>query len=150
MLNIAHMDYEVDKIQNVVYPAAEKLGFKLLYSFDTVYDWTPADIVSLVAATARSNATYLWNGKPLISSFSPSRDGYGNQFWQDVKSGLQGQGVDVALAPALIHTGAEKLKTDFPVVDGITNWWAWPSDTANSEHLMGRRFRVVETNSGNG
>lgn len=131
VLNIAHMDYEVEKIQKVVYPAAEARGFKLLYSIDTVWEWTPADIVTLVAATAKSNATYLWDGKPLLSSFSP-RDGNGNQFWADVKSGLQAQGVDVVLAPALTEVNAQQLASDFPSADGFANWWAWPSDTPNS------------------
>ncbi|KAH7105054.1 glycosyl hydrolase family 71-domain-containing protein [Auriculariales sp. MPI-PUGE-AT-0066] len=132
VLNIAKMDYEVEKIQNVVYPAAERLGFKLLYSIDTGYDWTTGDIVTLVSATAKSNATYLWDGKPLLSSFSPSRDGYGDSFWADVKSGLKSGGVDVVLAPALIHVGAEQLKSEWQSPDGFMNWWAWPSDTADN------------------
>ncbi|EJD34565.1 hypothetical protein AURDEDRAFT_117617 [Auricularia subglabra TFB-10046 SS5] len=130
-MNIAAMDYEVDKIK-MAYPIAEQLGFQLLYSFDTSYDWQAGDIVSLVAATANSSATYKWNGRPVISSFSPSGDPRGEDFWGGIKKALADQGVDAVLAPGLIKfrdpAKTQEFLDSFPSVEGFFNWWSWPED----------------------
>lgn len=84
-------------------------------------------IVSLVAAHANSTASYLWNNKILVSTFSGENQGPDQ--WAFMKSQLASQGIQVSFAPAFIsYRHADQFNgmlSSFPAVDGFFNWWAW-------------------------
>ncbi|KAF7978719.1 hypothetical protein HWV62_45005 [Athelia sp. TMB] len=130
-LNIATEtpNYEIGKMADA-YTAAEALGFKLWISFDMSYDWAEADMVSLVSTHAASSASYQWNGKPLVSTYSG--ESQGDSFWSSFKSTLSSSGIDIVLAPAFTSyrdpSDASSLLSTFASIDGFFNWWSWPAD----------------------
>ncbi|EJD55044.1 glycoside hydrolase family 71 protein [Auricularia subglabra TFB-10046 SS5] len=129
-MNIAHYDYEVDQA-NTAWQVAEQLGFKLFWSFDLAGgSMSMQQIISLVAAHAKSPASYLWKGKVLVSTFYGENQGPDQ--WAYMKSQLANQDVQVSFAPAFItYRHANQVNTmlqSFPAVDGFFNWWAWPED----------------------
>ena len=82
-----NQDRYVTRIEDASAVAATNES-KLIYSFDMSY--TPA---------ACAIAAYIWNGDVLVSSYGG--EGYGSNFFAELKSVLAGDGVTISLSPAL-------------------------------------------------
>lgn len=80
--------------------------FKLVYSFDMSYTpaacaigWNTTFMATMISRYANSAAAYIWNGDVLVSSYGG--EGYGDDFFAELKSVLAGQGVSISLSPGL-------------------------------------------------
>jgi glucan endo-1,3-alpha-glucosidase len=122
-LNIAAKDYEFDRLPDA-FAAAEAADFKLFYSFDMTYDWNDADIIEVIKSHVDSPATFKWNDAVLVSTYFGGNKG--NDFWNNIKTQLSGQGVEISLAPAFTEytdaAQAQELASTFPAIDGFFNW----------------------------
>jgi len=131
-LNTAGNSYEPDQIASA-YSVAEPLGFKFFFSFDFSNGWDVASMASLISAHASSQSTFKWGNDVLVSSFNG--EAMGDTFWEDLKTSLSSQGVSISLAPAFTSyrdpSLAQTLLSNFPSIDGFTNWWSWPQDNGN-------------------
>ncbi|KAL0955994.1 hypothetical protein HGRIS_002171 [Hohenbuehelia grisea] len=132
VLNTAGNSYEPDQISNA-YSVAEPIGFQFFYSFDFAFNWGADAIVNQIAAHASSGSTFKWNEKVLVSTFNGQDKG--DAFWAGVKSTLASRGIQISFAPAFTSfrdpAQANSLLSQFPSIDGFTNWWSWPQDNGN-------------------
>ncbi|KAF8317382.1 glycoside hydrolase family 71 protein [Clavulina sp. PMI_390] len=132
-LNLNGNDYEIDRLADAYAAAISHGSFQFFYSFDMSYSWDAGTIATIVEKYATSSATYTWNGKVLVSTYSG--ESYGDSFWNSVKSTLSSAGVSVSFAPAFTSyrdpSLASQLLSDFSSVDGFFNWWSWPADNGN-------------------
>ena len=64
-----------------------------------VYGWNTTFMSTMIKNHATSPSAYLWGGAVLVSTYAG--EGYGNQFFADLKSELASEGVTISLAPAL-------------------------------------------------
>ncbi|KAK1049053.1 hypothetical protein LTR74_017403 [Friedmanniomyces endolithicus] len=123
-----NQDRYVARIEDASAVAATN-EFKLIYSFDMSY--TPA---------ACAIAAYIWNGDVLVSSYGG--EGYGSNFFAELKSVLAGDGVTISLSPALTTYSltaqgagsdangvATSILANQTAIDGCLNWQTWPADT---------------------
>jgi glucan endo-1,3-alpha-glucosidase len=132
VLNTAGNSYEPSQIATA-YSVAAGTNFSFFYSFDFAHAWDVSSMASLVSAHASSANTFKWKNAVLVSSFSGEANG--NSFWSSLKSTLSSQGISISLAPAFISYRdpgqASTLLSNFPSIDGFTNWWSWPQDNGN-------------------
>lgn len=91
--------------------------FKLIYSFDMSYTpaacsigWNTTFMATMISKYAKSPAAYIWNGDVLVSSYGG--EGYGNEFFVELKSVLAGEGVTISLSPALTTYSWEAQSAD--------------------------------------
>ncbi len=131
-LNMNANDYEASKLVDA-YAAAETFSnpdFKLFISFDMSYSWSITDMVSIVAAHAKSPAQFKWDDKVLVSTYAGDTGVYANDgFWSEFKNDLANDGISISLAPAFTTYrdpgAAGKLLNTYPSIDGFMNWWCW-------------------------
>jgi len=100
-----NQDWYVARIEDAFAVAATN-DFKLIYSFDMSYTptacaigWNTTFMATMISKYANSPAAYIWNGDVLVSSYGG--EGYGNNFFAELKSVLAGEGVTISLSPAL-------------------------------------------------
>ncbi|KAK3117339.1 hypothetical protein LTR53_001390 [Teratosphaeriaceae sp. CCFEE 6253] len=119
------------------FAVAAGTGFKLIHSFDMsytaascTYPWNATYMASMITKYASNPAAYLWNGDMLVSTYAG--EGYGNSFFQSLKSTVAAQGVNISLAPALTgysntaqntdpNTVAQGMLNDYTSIDGYLN-----------------------------
>lgn len=101
------------------FAAAESAGFHLFLSFDYAGagPFEKSDVIAIIDKFKSSSAYYMYNGKPLVSTF----EGPGNAAdWKDIKSKT-----GCFFIPSWSSLGAkEALKLGTP--DGLFSWAAWP------------------------
>ncbi|KAL4886329.1 glycosyl hydrolase family 71-domain-containing protein [Aspergillus karnatakaensis] len=132
-LNIAPQDDYTDRALQTAYDAAERVGgFSLFLSFD--YEsggpWPSDRVITTINAYKNRAAQYLYNGKPLVSTFEgvgSSRD------WTYIKDAT-----DCIFIPDWTSLAPSGLHTVHDVVDGHFSWDAWPvgaqeKDTSSDE-----------------
>ncbi|KAK3669724.1 hypothetical protein LTR78_010407 [Recurvomyces mirabilis] len=137
-------DWYVARIEDAFAVAATN-EFKLIYSFDMSYTpaacsigWNTTFMATMISKYAKSPAAYIWNGDVLVSSYGG--EGYGNEFFAELKSVLAGEGVTISLSPALTTYSLKAQSADpngvatgmlanYTAIDGYLNWQAWPADT---------------------
>lgn len=56
-------------------------------------------MATMIAKYAKHRASYYWNGDMLVSTYAG--DGYGNNFFEQLKEVLHQQHISISLAPAL-------------------------------------------------
>lgn len=136
-------DWQVSRI-NDAFTVASAMNFKLIYSFDMGYTnsgcasqsppgsgWNQTFMASMITKYASNSALYRWNGNILVSTYGG--EGYGNTFFQGLKSMLSGTcSCSISLVPALTSysmnaqnqnpsTVASGMVNDYPTADGFLN-----------------------------
>ena len=122
---------------NDAFEAAEKTGFKLMFSFDMSYTecdtfWNMTYMTDVITDHAGSSAALRWNTNLLVSTYGGDKnDAYGNDFFQDLKDSCKSAGHPITLAPALVSyaqaaqytptESADKMVSDYPSIDGYFN-----------------------------
>ncbi|THY74569.1 glycoside hydrolase [Aureobasidium pullulans] len=155
--------WQVDRIDDA-FQAAEKTGFKLMFSFDMSYTtcnkfWNTTFMTDMITKHAGSSAAMRWNTNILVSTYAGDKnDAYGNQFFQDLKESCKGAGHPITLAPALVsyaqaaqtspEKSAAKMMSDYPAIDGYFNWQAWPLMEANMTCTADKAFKAALTKNG--
>ncbi|KAL2863498.1 glycosyl hydrolase family 71-domain-containing protein [Aspergillus lucknowensis] len=145
-LNIAPQDDYTDRVLHTAYEAAEKIGnFSLFISFD--YEsggpWPPDRVISTINTFKNREAQYLYNGKPLVSTFEGVES---SGDWLYIKSATGCMFIPdwTSLAPSGLHTV-------YDTIDGAFSWDAWPvgarekntsSDEAWIEALAGKPYMM--------
>jgi len=129
-LNTDDDDVYWSQIQTA-YSVAASVGFKLFISLDMTTDFTTVgSIVSRIASVANLPAQYKYNGRPFLSSFlgesSPLDAGSASAAWTNVKNGLASQGINIFFVPCFPIDAGSAFQ-QFPSLDGIFTWAAWPS-----------------------
>jgi len=121
------------------YAAAAGTGFKLFLSLDQSFQWTSADIISIISQTANLPAQFKYNGKPFVSTFLGQSQTLGysdiNTAWNAIKSSLSSSGINIFFVP-FWPLNPSNIFSTYPVLDGIFTWAAWPSPNAGSSSLL--------------
>ncbi|TMW67384.1 hypothetical protein Poli38472_012500 [Pythium oligandrum] len=129
-LNIGNNDPNNDKIINNAFDAADKVGFKIFFSFDyaTHGAFPPATVIDLINRYKGRPSYYLLDGRPYVSTFEGP--GSAND-WISIKGAT-----NCYFVPDWSSLGPEGIKAHLDKIDGAFNWNAWP-DGPNSLHTDG-------------
>lgn len=136
-LNIGPDSWQADQV-NDAYEAAASLNsanpsqtaFKLFLSFDLSFNWTAANIVSLLQTCHGHPNQFVYNGGDLLSTISGETVLFGqdnlNDAWQiEIKDVLAEDGIDIYFVPSWMSLSADTVFSQYPVIDGLFSWAAW-------------------------
>lgn len=135
-LNIAPQDDYTDRVLQVAYDAAERVGnFSLFLSFDYLSGgpWPADRVVKTINAFKDRPAQFYFRGKPLVSTF----EGAGNTGdWPNIKAAT-----GCMFIPCWTSLGPTGIVDVLDIIDGAFSWDAWPvgardKDTASDEAWM--------------
>ncbi|KAL4793362.1 glycosyl hydrolase family 71-domain-containing protein [Aspergillus venezuelensis] len=145
-LNIAPQDDYTDRVLQIAYDVAERVGnFSLFLSFD--YEsggpWPIDRVIATINTYKDRPSQYLYKGQPLVSTF----EGVGSaDDWPAIKSAT-----GCAFIPDWTSLSPAGLRSVYNVVDGAFSWDAWPvgaqekdtwSDRAWIDALAGKPFMM--------
>jgi hypothetical protein len=122
VLNIAHGEVANAAQVGNAFSAANKEGFKLLFSFDYAGGdggWPKDDVRTLLKQYASDGAYYKRDNQPVVSTFEgPGAAGD----WSSIKPEF-----GIYFIPNWSSLGAQGALNAAPgVLDGLFNWAAWP------------------------
>ena len=123
-LNIAFNQQVNDAAIPMAFEAAGVVNFKLFFSLDYAGNgaWPQDTVQKLVSAWSSHQAYFLYNSKPLVSTF----EGPGSMDdWQTLKTSL-----NCFFIPDWSSLGAKVAATP-GIADGLFSWDAWPKGTQN-------------------
>ncbi|KAK4703949.1 glucan endo-1,3-alpha-glucosidase, partial [Phenoliferia sp. Uapishka_3] len=137
-LNVGHDASDPTQLA-LAYSAAESVGgFKLFISLDmsyaSLFGSSDQIIAEYIAPFAGRSGQFLYNGKPLLSTFSGESganllEGNAdiNAAWSTLKSKASAQGFNIFFMPFWTGLDGNTAVSSHPVVDGIGQWLAWPT-----------------------
>ncbi|KAK5713814.1 hypothetical protein LTR17_017440 [Elasticomyces elasticus] len=129
-------DWYVNRIDDAFTTLAAN-NFKLVHSFDMSYTasacsigWNTTFMASMISRYATNSAAYLWDNDLLVSTYAG--EGYGNDFFLELKSVLNSEGLPITLSPALTTYSVTAqtqdptstfngMLTDYSALDGFLN-----------------------------
>ncbi|KAK4107593.1 carbohydrate-binding module family 24 protein [Canariomyces notabilis] len=120
-LNIANEASVVRPLLDKAFWVANKLGFKLFFSFDYagLGPFEKQTVIDLCNDYCNNGAYYRTDGKPLLSTFEGPDQA---DDWHDIKAATGG-----LFIPDWSSKGAKAaLELSNGVADGLFNWAAWP------------------------
>lgn len=121
---MAWLDPINDVALPLAFPAAQKLGFKLFFSFDYAANksWNAGEIVELLTTYGTDPAYYYRGDQPLASTFEGPENG---PDWTEIR-----EATGCFFIPDWSSKGA-KLALEAGPADGLLNWAAWPAGANN-------------------
>jgi len=137
------LSWQASRIDDA-YRIAEKVGFKIVHSFDMSWAackenayWNTTYMAEVLKKHADNEASYRWKGDMLVTTYGGDRvHQYGDSFFEDLKAKMRLLKNPISLTPALTKYAEEaqtstedavrRMIEDFPSADGYFNWQAWP------------------------
>ncbi|KAF7182431.1 hypothetical protein CNMCM7691_002001 [Aspergillus felis] len=135
-LNIAPQDDYTDRVLQVAYDTAERVGnFSLFLSFDYLSGgpWPADRVIKTINAFKDRPAQFYFRDKPLVSTF----EGVGNTGdWPNIRAAT-----GCMFIPCWTSLGPTGILGVLDIIDGAFSWDAWPvgaqdKDTASDEEWM--------------
>ncbi|KAK5709244.1 hypothetical protein LTR17_019969 [Elasticomyces elasticus] len=120
--------------------------------------WNTTFMASMISRYATNSAAYLWDNDLLVSTYAG--EGYGNDFFLELKSVLNSEGLPIKLSPALTTYSVTAqtqdptstfngMLADYSALDGFLNWQAWPADIdTNLTATVDVDFKAALDNAG--
>jgi glucan endo-1,3-alpha-glucosidase len=153
-LNVGLDSWTDDRV-SLAYAAAESVGntFKVFLSFDMSFYNSAGAIISLIKATAKSSAQYIYNNQVFVSTFGGASVAMGyssaDAAWANIKSTLSSQGINIFFV-ANFEVDAYTIFSTFPHIDGALSWGAWPNPTGDASSLTpGDKVYMQSANAAN-
>ncbi|KAK4703806.1 glucan endo-1,3-alpha-glucosidase, partial [Phenoliferia sp. Uapishka_3] len=133
-LNCGHDSSDPTQL-GYAYSAAEAIGgFKVFVSYASLFGSSDNIISQYIAPFAGRSGQFLYNGMPLLSTFSGEVSGTYlegnssiNAAWTTLKSKASAQGFNIFFLPFWTGLDASSAVSTHPVVDGIGQWLSWSS-----------------------
>lgn len=149
-MNIGATDsYTNTQLTNAYTAAVTVGGFYMFLSFDYLTEgaWSPSAAQAAISAYATYSSQYLFDGKPLVSTFEGTYSGSTNiDGWAQIKAAT-----NCFLMPAWSSIGAPGITANYDVMDGSFSWNAWAdgpneldttSDNAYISALAGKPYMM--------
>ncbi|OHW95291.1 alpha-glucanase [Colletotrichum incanum] len=119
-LNMAYGEVTNVRSVDMMFEAAQKAGFKLIFSFDYAGQgpWPQQDVIDMLNIYVDSPAYFRHStGQPLVSTFEGPKQ---SEDWVDIK-----KQTNAFFMPSWSSLGAKRAMKK-GVADGLFSWGAWP------------------------
>lgn len=143
-LNLAYNFPTNNRSVSNAFQAANKLDFKLFFSFDYVGNgaWPEGDVIAVINQYRDNGAYYHYKDKPFVSTFEGSANATD---WTSIK-----KFADCFFVPGWSALGAKDALAVAPgVPDGLFSWAAWPEGSGSIDTYIDSTYMQWLKDSGN-
>lgn len=131
-LNIGPDYWQPDRISQMFSASTQFPSFKLFFSFDMSVMSDPNILISYCEQYAYHSNSFYYKNKYFVSTFAGENLNFGyptvNDGWQNAfKTPLANEGIYIYFVPSWTALGPYDIFENYPVLDGMFSWAAWPS-----------------------